>query len=94
MTPKAGNWLTYEMRKVNNKSTGENKVMQGKKIDSFFDIFLNWSLVDNPKELVKCAKIFEDLRDVVQDSLSHFLGLYEEVEVSEDMEDYEEDEDD
>ena len=88
MTPKVGNWLTHEMRKVNNKSTGQNKITQGKKIDSFFDIFLNWTVEENPKELTKCSKIFEVLRDVVQDSFSHFLGLYEMDVMSEDLEDY------
>ena len=59
LTPKTGNWLTHEMKKVNNKTTGEGKIMQGKKIDSFFDIFLNWSVQENPKELHKCVKIFQ-----------------------------------
>lgn len=91
MTAKAGNWLTHEMKKANNKSTGENKIMQGKKIESFFDIFLNWTVVDNPKELQKCVKIFQELQDVVEDSFSHFLGLYE-IDASEDIGDYEEEE--
>lgn len=85
MTPKQGNWLTHEMRKVNNKSTGETKIMQGKKIESFFDIFINWSIVDNPKMLAKCTKIFEGLNEVYRDSFSCFLGLYEN-DVSEDLE--------
>ena len=90
MTPKPGNWLTHEARKINNKSTGENKVVPGKKKDSFFDIFINWSGSENPKELAKCAKIFEDLREVVQDSYSFFLGLYD-LDVSEDAEEYDDD---
>jgi hypothetical protein len=53
---------------------------------------LNWTVEENPKELTKCSKIFEVLRDVVQDSFSHFLGLYEMDVMSEDLEDYEEDE--
>ena len=65
--------------------------MQGKKKDSFFDIFLDWTVVNNPKQLMKCAKIFEELREVVQDSISFFLGLYE-FDASEDAQDYEEDE--
>jgi hypothetical protein len=28
---------------VNNKGTGETKNVLGKKIDSFFDIFLDWT---------------------------------------------------
>jgi hypothetical protein len=89
MTPKTGNWLTHEMKKVNNKKTGESKIIQGRKIGSFFDIFLNWSALDNPKELEKCVKIFQELQDVVDDSFAHFLGLYD-IEDSEDVGDYEE----
>lgn len=48
---KQGAWLTHASKKVNNKSTGEAKVIQGKKIESFFDIFLNWTETDNPTEL-------------------------------------------
>ena len=77
LTPKVGKWLTHETRKVNNKSTGDNKMMQGKKINSFFDIFLNWNGLDNPKELGRCTNIFKELSEVVLDSYSFFLGLYE-----------------
>lgn len=52
-------------------------MVQGKKIDSFFDVFLNWTLVDNPKELEKCNNIFQELVLVVRESFSFFLGLYE-----------------
>jgi hypothetical protein len=65
--------------------------MQGKKVDSFFDIFLNWTSVDNPKELNKCHQIFQELREVVESSFYYFLGLYE-MEPSEEAEDYDEDE--
>jgi hypothetical protein len=47
-TWKQGNWLTHESKKISNKSTGETKITQGKKIDSFFDIFLDWNSTDNP----------------------------------------------
>jgi hypothetical protein len=67
--------------------------VQGKKIDSFFDIFLNWNAVENQKELQKCAEIMQELVVVVRDSLSFFLGLYEmENESDEDLEDYEDEE--
>jgi len=45
LTPKSGFWLTHECKKVTNKGTGETKQIQGKKIESFFDIFLNWNAV-------------------------------------------------
>ncbi len=55
-------------------------------MDSFFDIFLNWSAVDNPLELQKCAEIIQELNVVVRDSLSYFLGLHEiENESDEDL---------
>jgi len=49
LTWKTGNWLTHESKKVSNKATGESKMVQGKKIESFFDIFLNWTAADNPE---------------------------------------------
>jgi hypothetical protein len=90
LTPKAGNWLTHESRKVTNKATGETKMVQGKKVDSFFDIFLNWTLVDNSKELSKCTKIFQELNIVVRESFNFFLGLYEPEDSEEEEEDYDE----
>ena len=85
MTPKAGNWLTHECKKVTNKGNGQTKNVQGKKIDSFFDIFLNLTAVDHPKELAKCADIMQELVSVVRDSLSYFLGLFELNESEEDL---------
>lgn len=51
--------------------------MKGKKIDSFFDIFLNWNINDNPDEMEKCFNIFHDLKIIIRDSLNYFLGVYE-----------------
>lgn len=77
LTWNQGQWLTHESKKVNNKATGESKVIQGKKIDSFFDIFLNWTATENPNELNKVHVIFGELLTVIRDSLSYFLGLFE-----------------
>jgi hypothetical protein len=93
-TWKAGNWLTHESKKVNNKSTGESKVMKGKKIESFFDIFENWTVNDNPNELEKSYQILFELMAVIRDSLSYFLGLFEVENDSDEEEDYDEDEED
>ncbi len=91
VTWKNGNWLTHESRKVSNKGTGESKQTKGKKIDSFFDIFLNWTSNDNPTELSKCHEILYDLMAVIRDSLSYFLGLFDmEDESEEEEEDYDE----
>lgn len=91
---KAGNWLTHESKKVNNKATGESKVMKGKKVDSFFDIFENWTVNENPNELDKCYQILFDLMAVIRDSLSYFLGLFdvENEGDSEEEEDYDDEE--
>ena len=51
--------------------------MKGKKIESFFDIFENWTCNDNPNELTKCYEILFDLMGVIRDSLSYFLGLFD-----------------
>jgi hypothetical protein len=92
---KAGNWLTHESKKVNNKATGESKVLKGKKVDSFFDIFLNWTAAENAKELEKCSQILNELMVVIRDSLGYFLGLFDvDGEDSEAEEDDYEDEDD
>jgi hypothetical protein len=76
-TWKSGNWLTHESKKANNKTTGLTKTMQGKKIDSFFDVFLNWNVTDNPDEFDKSHQIMEELMVVIKDSLNFFLGLFE-----------------
>lgn len=41
ITWKEGQCLTHTVKKVTNKKTGEKTTMEGKKIKSFFDIFLN-----------------------------------------------------
>ena len=51
--------------------------MKGKKVDSFFDIFENWTVNEHPNELDKCYQILFDLMAVIRDSLSYFLGLFE-----------------
>lgn len=43
ITWKDGKWLTNEKKKITNKKTGESKIDKGKKIKSFFDIFLDWN---------------------------------------------------
>lgn len=43
ITWKDGKWLTHEKKKITNKKTGESKIDKGKKIKSFFDIFLDWN---------------------------------------------------
>lgn len=84
-TWKAGNWLTHESKKASNKTTGLTKTVQGKKIASFFDVFMNWNVTDNPDEFDKCHQIMEELMAVIKDSLNFFLGLFE-VDNSEDDE--------
>jgi hypothetical protein len=39
LTPKPGKSLIYETKNVTNKTNGQTKQVQGKKIESFFDIF-------------------------------------------------------
>jgi hypothetical protein len=82
LTWKQGNWLTYESKKVNNKTTGESKVVQGKKIESFFDIFFNWTAAENSNEIQKSHAILSELLVVIRDSLSYFLGLFDYEDVS------------
>lgn len=84
---KSGHWLTHETKKANNKTTGLSKVIQGKKIESFFDIFINWTANENPQELEKCFTIVSELSNVIRDSLSYFLGLFEVDDGSLDEED-------
>ena len=78
LTWKEGKWLTHETKRVKNKSTGEISVIRAKKIESFFDLFENWSYADNPVETLRCEEIMKSLIEVVQYSLHYFLGLYEE----------------
>lgn len=92
VTWKSGNWLTHESKKINNKATGESKVTKGKKIESFFDIFLDWNANENADELAKCSQIVYDLIAVIRDSLSYFLGLFEVLDESEEEDDDYEDE--
>lgn len=41
---KEGKCLTHEVKKVTNKKTGESRIEKGKKIKSFFDIFVDWNV--------------------------------------------------
>ncbi len=75
ITWKENKCLTHEKKKITNKATGENKFVQGKKIQSFFDIFLDWN-VQTPEELERAAFILGELGNlIVKDSISYFLGL-------------------
>ncbi len=89
-TWKSGNWLTHESKKAINKTTGLTKTTQGKKIASFFDVFLNWNVSENPDEFDKCHQIMEHLMVVIKDSLNFFLGLFD-VDNSDDEDDEEDD---
>ena len=66
--------------------------MKGKKTDSFFNLFENWTHADQPKETLVCETIMKELIMVAQDSLNYFLGVYEE-EVDSEEDEYEVDED-
>lgn len=70
-------------------------MLQGKKIESFFDVFLNWNVNENPDEFDKCHQIIEELVTVIKDSLGFFLGLFEMAgSEDEDEDEYEDEEDD
>lgn len=70
--------------------SGEEKLVQGKKISSFFDIFLDWN-IENKIELQNVSEIMIELSQlIIKDSLSYFLGLIE-PEFGEEEEDEEED---
>ena len=75
LTWKEGKWLTHEKKKITNKKTGESKIDKGKKIKSFFDIFLDWN-AENQAELQRTGNFMAELANmIVMDSLDYFLGL-------------------
>lgn len=93
ITWKEGKWLTHERKKITNKKTGESKLDKGKKIKSFFDIFLDWN-AESPDELDRVGdNILELANLIVMDSLDYFLDLINEEERSVDEEDEEDFED-
>jgi hypothetical protein len=86
--------LTHERKKITNKKTGESKIDKGKKIKSFFDIFLDWT-ADKPADLDRVGDIILELANlIVMDSLDYFLDLINEEErsVDEDDEEFDDDE--
>ncbi len=87
ITWKDGKWLTHEKKKITNKKTGESKIDKGKKINSFFDIFLDWN-AENPNELQKVSNIIVELASfITMDSLDYFLDLINVEARSEDEDD-------
>ena len=49
--------------------------MQGQKIKSFFDIFLNWDEKE-PEQLAKVSGLMEEIANfVTMDSIDYFLGV-------------------
>lgn len=78
--------LTHLSKKVTNKSTGETKIVQGKKIESFFDIFTDLT-ADEAETLSRASNIMSELGTlIVKDSLEYFLGLID-IDESDDSED-------
>lgn len=49
--------------------------MKGTKVESFFDIFVDWNYSENPKIMSKCEYIMGTLAEMVHNSYRHFLGL-------------------
>lgn len=75
ITWKPNAFVVYEKKKVSNKASGEVKFIQGKKINSFFDVFLDWN-VEKPNDLLRVGGIINELGNlIIKDSLSYFLGL-------------------
>lgn len=88
-TWKEGKCLTHSIKKVTNKKTGEKTTMEGKKIKSFFDIFLNFDN-KNQEMLKRVADNMSEISSLlILDSVDYFLGVINADEQSED-----EDEDD
>ena len=72
------------MKKVTNKKTGEKTTIEGKKIKSFFDIFLNCDQ-KNPVMLNRVAENMSEISTLlILDSVDYFLGVINADEESED----------
>ena len=87
ITWREGQCLTHTLKKVTNKKTGEKSTIQGEKIASFFDIFLDY---DKQKmgELTQSAEMLSEISAMVTvDSIDYFLGSINEDEESADDQD-------
>jgi hypothetical protein len=68
---------------VTNKKTGVKATVQGAKIQSFFDIFLDWTSQD--KELDRVTGMMQEISNLlIMDSVDYFLGVINADERSED----------
>jgi uncharacterized protein YaaR (DUF327 family) len=72
------------VKNATNKKTGEKTRMQGEKIKSFFDIFINWDQ-KNQEELAEVAENMQEIADMlILDSVDYFLGVIDADSQSED----------
>lgn len=90
MTWREGQCLTHEIKKATNKKTGQKSTIQGSKIQSFFDIFLDWDR-QNVEELSRASGMISELSEMVLlDSIDYFLGVINADEESDDDDDLDE----